>query len=53
MIKKLVKSVLHVIACDNIVKPEELQMEGKKTIAEIFNEEKNNKEKDREKEEEE
>lgn len=33
---------MHVIASDNIVKPEELQLEGKKTIAEIFNEEKNN-----------
>lgn len=44
MIKNLIQSVLHIVGSENVLRPEELEKVGEKTIAEIFNEEKNTKE---------
>ena len=40
MIKNLVQSILHVVGSKNLLRPNELEMNGTKTIAELLHEEK-------------
>ena len=44
MIKNLIKSVLHVVGAENLLRPNELETTGTKTIAELLDEEKIKKE---------
>jgi hypothetical protein len=39
MIKNLIKSVLHVVGSENLLRPNELEASGTKTIAELLHEE--------------
>ena len=40
MIKNLIKSVLHVVGAENMLRPNELETTSHKTIAELLDEEK-------------
>ncbi len=40
MIKNLIKSVLHIVGSDTMLRPDELNITNNKTIAEILDEEK-------------
>jgi hypothetical protein len=44
MINNLIKSVLHVVGAENMLRPNELETIGTKTIAELLDEEKKTKE---------
>jgi hypothetical protein len=46
MIKNLIKSVLHVVGSENLLRPNELQASGTKTIAELLHEEETQKTED-------